>query len=480
MSQYFWKTIGSVFGRLGRQGLASKRKPGNALQQLEQLEARIALDADGGIHRPLLEVSQTVRLDGTDVGPSPFIFEKQAIVGDKIASYVVTKVANGVVEKWDESTQAWLDISERPKSSNPRELLSLLRKRMFSEGDRLRWVPGNSEGVSRFRDAVKTIAWSGTDSPARAVPGDVTEVSPGPVNAMMQADTGYSTDVSDDILQSMPERFLFRVKGPSSSDRIAHSDLIAFADRIKSWEGSLCYSPDVDHNDTADWHGFNSSKPYEVYVDDLKSLNALLKQAGTGRQFDEIVIETEGSTLGGSPEVYQDMRTYMNTKGMNAITIGATVGWTKIDALPVDHTYVELYNIYAHDPVTGKELVDGNQSPHLCSPNGCLPGLGQGSIYQVMNPTDAADQIVEILKLKYPNFSTLFDGLLNHTYFLFSYEPQFLGVSSPPALQPWNADNYSAFINRFISQAKAEGLTDQTLLTGVYQAAPAFKAWYGE
>ena len=76
MSQYFWKTIGSVFGRLGRQGLASKRKTGNALQQLEQLEARIALDADGGIHRPLLEVSQTVRLDGTDVGPSPFIFRE--------------------------------------------------------------------------------------------------------------------------------------------------------------------------------------------------------------------------------------------------------------------------------------------------------------------------------------------------------------------------------------------------------------------
>ena len=212
------------------------------------------------MQRAPLEVSQTVRLDGTDVGPSPFIFEKQAVVGDRIPSYVVTNVANGVVEKWDESTQAWLNISERPKSSNPRELLSLLQKRMFSEGDRLRWVPGSSEGVSRFRDAVKTIAWSGTDSPARAVPGDGAEVSPGPVNAMMQADTGYSTDVSDDILQTMPERFLFRVKGPHSSDRIADSDLLAFVDRIKSWEGSLCYSPDVDKDDTADWPGFEKLK----------------------------------------------------------------------------------------------------------------------------------------------------------------------------------------------------------------------------
>ena len=97
-----------------------------------------------------------------------------------------------------------------------------------------------------------------------------------------------------------------------------------------------------------------------------------------------------------------------------------------------------------------------------------------------MNPTDAADQIVKILKLKYPNFSTLFDGILKDTYFLFSYEPQFLGVSSPPALQPWNASNYSAFINRFVSQVKAEGLTHQTLQTGVYQTAPAFKAWYGQ
>jgi len=480
MSRYFWKTLGSIAGRLKSQGLVGKRKTGESQQQFEQLEARVALDADGSIQRAPLEVSQTVRLDGTDVGPSPFIFEKQAVVGDRIPSYVVTNVANGVVEKWDELTQAWLNISERPKSSNPRELLSLLQNRMFSEGDRLRWVPGSSEGVSRFRDAVKTIAWSGTDSPTRAVPGDETEVSPGLVNAMMQADTGYSTDVSDDILQTMPERFLFRVKGPNSSDRIADSDLLAFVDRIKSWEGSLCYSPDVDKDDTADWPGFDSSKPYEVYVDDLKSLNVLLKR--TGRQFDEIVIETQGSTLGGNPDVYRDMRTYMNNDNnkMDAITIGVNVGWTKIGALPADHTYVELYNIYAHDPVTGKELVDGNQSSHLCSPNGCLPALGQGSIYQVMNPTDAADQIVEILKLKYPNFSALFDGLLKDTYFLFSYEPQFLGVSSPPALQPWNASNYSSFISRFISQVKAKGLTHQTLNTGVYQTAPAFKAWYGQ
>ena len=127
-------------------GLVGKRKVRESLQQLEQLEARVALDADGGIQRGPLEVSQTVRLDGTDVGPSPFIFEKQAVVGDRIPSYVVTNVANGVVEKWDESTQAWLNISERPKSSNPRELLSLLQKRMFSEGDRLRWVPGSFEG----------------------------------------------------------------------------------------------------------------------------------------------------------------------------------------------------------------------------------------------------------------------------------------------------------------------------------------------
>ena len=47
----------------------------------------------------------------------------------------------------------------------------------------------------------------------------------------------------------------------------------------------------------------------------------------------------------------------MNTHGMKTVTIGVNVGWTKIGALPADHTYVELYNIYAHDPVTGKELV---------------------------------------------------------------------------------------------------------------------------
>ena len=47
MSRYFSEIIGSIVGRLKSQGLVGKRKAGESLQQLEQLEARVALDADG-------------------------------------------------------------------------------------------------------------------------------------------------------------------------------------------------------------------------------------------------------------------------------------------------------------------------------------------------------------------------------------------------------------------------------------------------
>ena len=49
VSPILFGKIGSIVGRLRHQGLVGKRKAGESLQQLEQLEARVALDADGSI-----------------------------------------------------------------------------------------------------------------------------------------------------------------------------------------------------------------------------------------------------------------------------------------------------------------------------------------------------------------------------------------------------------------------------------------------
>jgi len=103
---------------------------------VERLEPRLALDA-GGVQRPTLERSHDIYL--SNVGPAPIVFGKSDI-SITTDSFVVTAVAHGTVEKWVQA-DGWVDVSTKPTTSNPRELLKLLQRRVFSKGDRLRWIP---------------------------------------------------------------------------------------------------------------------------------------------------------------------------------------------------------------------------------------------------------------------------------------------------------------------------------------------------
>ena len=103
---------------------------------IERLEPRIALDA-AGVQRPALERSHDIYL--SNVGPSPIVFGKSDI-SITTDSFVVTSVAHGAVEKWTQA-DGWVDVSTKPTTSNPRELLKLLQRRVFSKSDRLRWIP---------------------------------------------------------------------------------------------------------------------------------------------------------------------------------------------------------------------------------------------------------------------------------------------------------------------------------------------------
>ena len=44
------------------------------------------------------------------------------VIGDETNSFVITSVANGVVEKWLPAAQSWVNVSAVPTSSNPTEL----------------------------------------------------------------------------------------------------------------------------------------------------------------------------------------------------------------------------------------------------------------------------------------------------------------------------------------------------------------------
>ena len=127
---------------------------------LELLERRLALTADTGtLSRPPLEQTDSVYLDNSLIGPPPIIMNKSEIIGDETNSFVITSVANGVVEKWLPATGSWVNISAVPTTSNPMELLKLLQLRLIQQGDRIQWTPSQSTSPLDFDKAFDVVGW---------------------------------------------------------------------------------------------------------------------------------------------------------------------------------------------------------------------------------------------------------------------------------------------------------------------------------
>ncbi len=82
----------------------------------------------------MIEPTHCVYLSNT--GPSAIVIEKSEI-STNTESFVVTSVTHGSVEKWTDA-HGWVDVSETPTASSPVGLLTLLRRRVFHHGDRLR------------------------------------------------------------------------------------------------------------------------------------------------------------------------------------------------------------------------------------------------------------------------------------------------------------------------------------------------------
>ena len=131
---FFWRKNVSDHDSHG--SYIKSRRGNRSNFSIERLEPRIALDA-AGVQRPALERSHDIYL--SNVGPSPIVFGKSDI-SITTDSFVVTSVAHGAVEKWTQA-DGWVDVSTKPTTSNPRELLKLLQRRVFSKSDRLRWIP---------------------------------------------------------------------------------------------------------------------------------------------------------------------------------------------------------------------------------------------------------------------------------------------------------------------------------------------------
>ena len=130
---------------------------------LERLEPRLALAGD--VARPPLERASILYVDSRMVGPEPIVMTKSQIVGLDVKSFVISHVPTGsVVEKLDEESGTWVDVSTKPTSSNPRDLLRLLQQRLIQQGDKIRWTPKiTTENVTH--QAFRKIHWDDGSSP---------------------------------------------------------------------------------------------------------------------------------------------------------------------------------------------------------------------------------------------------------------------------------------------------------------------------
>ena len=144
--------------RFRRSSPVRRRSRGVSLaMSLEKLEPRLALAGD--VSRPLLERATNLYMDPSMLGPHPVVMSKSQVVGNDVKSFVISRVpAGSVVEKLDTATNTWVDVSTKPTSSNPRELLRLLKNRLIQQGDSLRWTP-KAGTASSVQQAFEMIGW---------------------------------------------------------------------------------------------------------------------------------------------------------------------------------------------------------------------------------------------------------------------------------------------------------------------------------
>ena len=137
------------------------------LTGFERLEPKLPLAGDASISRGDISATEIVFINNDVVGPAPLTFEKVNFFNDNIQSFIVGKVANGVVEKYEPATETWKNISQIPTSSNPQDLLSFLNARLIQEGDEIRWIPGDNNDM---REAFTVIGWNNGETVVQEAP----------------------------------------------------------------------------------------------------------------------------------------------------------------------------------------------------------------------------------------------------------------------------------------------------------------------
>jgi hypothetical protein len=137
------------------------------LVSFEVLEPKLPLTGSPGIARGDITATEVVMINKDVVGPLPITFEKADFFNDNIPSFIVGHVAHGVVEKYDSTSDSWKNISAVPTTSNPRELIKLLRLRIVQATDQIRW---RTESFQDMREAFTVVGWDNGNSVVEEAP----------------------------------------------------------------------------------------------------------------------------------------------------------------------------------------------------------------------------------------------------------------------------------------------------------------------
>ncbi len=138
----------------------------------------IQLYTHSKIQRPKLYRSSKIyiRKNSNVIGPDPLVLtyntlEDATLQGTRdsatSSTFIVSDVASGYVEK-KRSDGSWVDVSTPPKTSNPRALLQLLRNRMITPSDEIRWVPGTANEGNASAEAFSLYGWDGVSASVEA------------------------------------------------------------------------------------------------------------------------------------------------------------------------------------------------------------------------------------------------------------------------------------------------------------------------
>ena len=144
-----------------------------------------------GISRPELARTTTIDLGYHGNGPAPLSIEltgetiTRSVSGipDDTQTYVISNVANGVVEKLTDA--GWVDVTSPPASTTPMGLLKALQLRKIKSSDQLRWKQIASENTATR--SINLVGWNKDNS--RNGNSSITVIGAGPSSGNKADDT---------------------------------------------------------------------------------------------------------------------------------------------------------------------------------------------------------------------------------------------------------------------------------------------------